>query len=222
MKTLKTLLLLFIICAAFACTKTNSKGNDDIPLPGLNKTGTTLASKSYQNFPVMVDLKNIQNNRDVFQEYISKNKISEAAADPSVTWGKMDELFQKISDKPDYAIQYVGYIILAKKDLIAEEGSTALKVKKNYVEQLINTGYRGYGVLYYSLNSLAKNSSYKSFVMEAVGKIIQYSSEDKEAKTVLGKDLSTIQDESTRRIQQKLKSNFEYIEKIASDFKTAS
>jgi hypothetical protein len=209
--------LLSCICFVllFSC-KTNK---DEITTPETSKTksngqvGTEAASKPYQNMPMMLTdyTRDIAGTAATLQQKDLINKVKSNAYD----WQYFDAEYDKSAQLTALDKQYYGYIILAVKDLIGEVPGPGNDAKKSkYINELVNTSYRGYCVLYHAMLSLTHTPDNQALIQSWKNKILSDYEQAADIKSQLTLDLSSVKDAVTRRTLEKLRENYSYTDAI--------
>jgi hypothetical protein len=177
--------------------------------------GKSYFSKSdvypYKGMPPMVKVP--RDNRGLIFDVTGDSAYQSIAHNPSTTWQQADALYDGFV-KNTAALQMLGYVVLAEKNLIADDSPLAVTRKKFYIERLAETKYSGYCVLYYALKSLP--ASEKNFADEMAKTISDYAAKDAGVTVMKNFDLSVIADLKQRQKTADQKENFSYAEKIAS------
>lgn len=117
-------------------------------------------------------------DEDIADEFVINNNIEENVEDQNIDWTYFDALYS--DNLPGDIKEKLGYIILAKKDLIGllkndPTNTTYIAAVKKYINILVDEKYIGFTVLQSALVELeTADGNYASYVDETAQKIVKY------------------------------------------------
>lgn len=195
-----------------ACNKNPQKNNNSVTDPEIR--GKSYFAKSdaypYQGMPPMVSVPG--GERDALQLLLADSTLNSIVKNAAATWQDADREYETLHKGVIARKQQLAYVILAHKNLAAATGAEALARKKFYITELVNTGYKGYCLLYYALKSLP--AAERPFADEMATAISRYGAADTDAPVILKSDFSKIADARMRQKQLDVQTNYSYIEKL--------
>jgi hypothetical protein len=169
------------------------------------------AQYPYQGMPPMAAAPLEQ--RDVQMAMMSDSIYSQIINDDKATWQQADAVYNRFAQNASCR-QLLGYVILAQKNLIADNSTAAAERKKFYISMLVDTKYKGYMVLYYALKSLPASET--EFTSKMAAAISEYGVTDGDAKGMKNFDVSVVSDPKQKQKFADVKLNFSYIDKFTT------
>lgn len=149
-----------------------------------------------------------------FMAFNVENDLGNKMNDPKVDWKAINALY-----KPDLNTaekQHIIYILFAKKDLLGIQNRTPTQDKEklisDYTQELVNTKYIGYCLLYNALKSLNHDPKNAQLVKDMAKNIVAYSSTEKFHSDFISRP------EGRDRWLDKVKEDYTYLSKIKEEF----
>lgn len=212
----------FILSAIIASSILTSCSKEDVTAN--DKTGDKNAFKS------SILTKNSSSNRIAGKEYTEQlpyldahtdfmafnveNDLAHKMNDPQVDWKTLNALYS--SDLSTASKQYLIYILFAKKDLLGIQNSTPTqdqaKLIADYTQELVNTKYFGYCLLYNALVTLKATPEYASLANTLATQIVANSNTEVFHANFVNRP------EGRDPYLNKVKEDYTYLDKIKTEF----
>ncbi|WP_396151410.1 hypothetical protein [Flavobacterium sp.] len=141
-------------------------------------------------------------------------KVEKMLVNINYSWEDFDKLYKDELTAAEK--QNLAYIILSQKDLIGllksnQESEVYNKKVKQYVNDLVESKYLGYCLLFNALEALKSNDP--KFVKENANLILNYSINDDFHNDIINND-EMIKNPQTSKYYYKIKENYSFLERI--------
>lgn len=149
-----------------------------------------------------------------FMAFNVENDLAEKMNDPQVDWKTLNTLYS--SDLSNASKQYLIYILFAKKDLLGIQNTAPnedqAKLIANYTQELVNTKYFGYCLLYNALKTLSSATEYTTLAKTLATQIVE------DSKTEVFHANFISRPEGRDPYLDKVKEDYSYLDKIKTEF----
>ncbi len=151
-------------------------------------------------------------------EFRMENELDRKTVDPQYGWSYFDSLYEENLNKAQK--QYLAYIILSKKDLLAEFNGSPTQTEADailkYTNVLVETDYFGYCLLFNCLQTL-QNQSFVSADINALKQNILANTTAKQYhEGSLQHFANFTNDPQSSKVYSKIKEDFDFLTEITN------
>jgi hypothetical protein len=191
-----------------ASEKTGDKNEFKSSILNKNSSSSKIAGKEYTE-----QLPYLDAHTD-FMAFNVENDLAHKMNDTAIDWQTLNALYS--SDLNTASKQYLIYIVLAKKDLLGIQNTTPTQAQAtiiaNYAQELVNSKYIGYSLLYNTLATLNNDVQYGTLVKTLAAQIIADSKTENFHSNFINRP------EGRDPYIEKVKEDYTYLGKIQAEF----